>query len=269
MSSVPSRGIDSHRPFPILAVWLGLLAISCGPPLIRQRPLPRAGTSPAERPEVVLLVDGQPVLGNQPDGLEFDGLLVAAGFQSIRPAADEREEEGIPFWVLQFRAIDGETDYRLGLGMEEKLVPKLKRSAFFHVRFGVQHRGMFLPPALAVSILDETGRLLYLLDVDGAAGAAELPKGLSVDRSNRSAFTTALTMASGCALTLTHHFLEVEAGSRSASLAPGEERFFRAEDGTYRVVSLDISTSRDDVECVSEHPTYSAFVVERTADEAP
>jgi hypothetical protein len=265
MSSVPSPGNDSHHSLSLLAICLFVWAVSCGPPQIRQKPLPRAGASPVDRPEVVLLVDGQTVLGNRPEGVEFVGVLTGAGYQGLRPPTeqDESVEETRQLWVLQLRSEDGATEYRLGFGLESRLAPALRRSQIYSVMLRVQHRGMFLPPALAVSIRDQAGTLLYLLDVDGAAVAMLLPKGLHLSSSKRPAFTTALTTASGCALTFLHHFLDVSAGNRSAALAPGEERYFRTDEGTYRVASLDISSSRDDVECVSEHPTYSAYVVER------
>jgi len=268
MSSVPSPGIDSISSLRIVVVWVCLLSISCGPATVRQRPLPRAGTPPVERPIIELLVDGQPVAGTQPAGLQFTAILSGTGYQSLHPVSPDAEElDSEVLWVLQFRPEDATTDYRLGLGLEQRLAPRLKRSEPYRVTHHMHHRGMFLPPALAVAIYDESDTLLYLLDVDGASEAALLPQGLTLTRTTRVAFTTALTTASGCALTISHHFLDVTAGNRSAALAPGEERIFRTDVGTYRVACFDISSSRDDVECLSEHPTYSAFLVERVDDD--
>ena len=241
-----------------------ILGAACTGPQIAQRPLPVAAASPMPRPEAYLYIDQFPVEPEGSAGHRFSAPLVSAGYQSVR------EDDGIAedmTYTLDFRAAQSETDepqplHRIALVAGAKMVPRLQRGTDYTVTYHYHDRGMFLPPSLGVVINDDLGRVEYFLSADEAAPLSQLPEGITLLPSRKTAYSTTRATAAGCHIQKRHFFVEFISGDTRTALAPGETKVIRSASGLYRVTLFDCSVSDTDVDCLVEDPPHFSVLLE-------
>jgi len=261
--------VISAPTFPRLITALAVLfaAVGCSAPRIRQKELIQSSAPPIQRPEILLYKDNRPVEPGSADGISFRLPLSGTGYRAER--GPDQEPTGLMYNTFTFAAQkkgEEEQQYRLAIAVSQDRLPPLKRGNAYSVTYYQNHRGAYLPTAQGVVIRDETGRLLYILSSDEAVPVAELPAGLTITPSRRTAFSTTSLTKSGCTIKKTHHFLELEAGGRKTSVTPGQSKTIKTVAGYFKMELLDYSVSSTDIECLMEAPPYYCFLLEAATD---
>jgi len=216
------------------------------------------------RPEAYLYVDQFPVEPEGTEGTTFKLPLVSSGYQSVR------EDDGVAedmTYTLDFqdptiRNVKPPPFHRLAIVAGARMVPRLARNQEYRVTYFYHDRGMFLPPSLGFVIADDLGRVEYLLSADEAVPPSQLPEGLRLLPSRKTAYSTTRSTAAGCTIMKRHFFVEFIAGERKTALAPGETAIIETEAARYRATLFDCSVSDTEVDCLVEDPPHFSVLLE-------
>ena len=231
-------------------------AVGCGGPRIVQNSLPRCETPPIERPEILVYAGEFPLEPGSSEGVSFVLPLISLGYLS------DFEDEGKPMYSFLFRPRrDAGDPKRLARGAAESLRPRLRRGTPYRVTYYQNHRGIFRPPAQGVVVRSLDNLLLYLLSTDEAVPLSNIPDGLTITPTPRVAFRTTTVTTSGCTIQKEHHFIELTDRVRKATIAPGETRIVRTEEGRFEITVFDYSVSSDDIDCLTESPPHFSYLL--------
>jgi hypothetical protein len=241
-----------------------ILAAACAGPQIAQKALPVGAAAPMPRPEAYLYVDQFPLEPEGTSGHLFKARLVSAGYQSVREDDGLAEDMTYTLDFQEPRVRDEVVPpfHRLAIVAGAKMVPRLQRGKEYAVTYFYHDRGMFLPPSLGVVIKNPLGRVEYFLSADEAVPPSQLPEGISLLPSRKTAYSTTRATAAGCTIQKRHFFVEVISGEARTSLAPGETKIVRTASGRYRVTLFDCSVSDTEVDCLVEDPPHFSILLE-------
>lgn len=219
-----------------------------------------AASAPAALPWIRVVTDGKPAAVAAESPMLFSGVLVYGEFAASPGAYGGSRPQA----TFEFVAASGSSPrYRVSIAVPEAVSPHLVRGTDYAGTYYYKDGDLFAAPRSGLVLRGAGGAAAYVLSSNGGVPADALPSGVAITASDRLAFRTTTVSQSGCMLRKTHRFVEVKAGERTVSLAPGESRVFVTGSGAWLVWVFDnseASTSGDE-ECLAEDPAHFSYAV--------
>jgi hypothetical protein len=193
-------------------------------------------------------------------GVRFRGVLTYMDCSAPEQAGGAGQTSSASCTLEVLSDSDGRT-LKVMLGVPAPLVPVLERGRSYGLWLCVRRTELFTTPPMGIVIRGETGALVYMMDCNDAVPESESPAGVMVVPSDKVASVTTIVSRSGCAVSQKHRFVAVESQGRTALIAPGESRTFKAVSGRYEVHVLDNSKAASPKECEPEYPPHFSYVM--------